>query len=230
MSKQSSLKFTLDSELPLDHDPNTKIRVKYDTSVSRMAATFYDALLVARKIGDRSSIAGIHPDAVLIAAQSGGKYKAAEAAEFVIRAHEQFQQAAMDHALKVAMLNDLFDVRDENGKRISGTKFPIEVPDDYWDDSEENEVRLMALLPPLPHRDSKNPIELRVAKVLTLLDENPILAQNFLVAFKNAFFSVIDIAIDIGLRETTSVDDDGFRPDDVGGDLDAAAESAGQVG
>lgn len=226
MPATSPLKFEVDALIPLDSDPSIQVSVKFNTAVARMASTYNEALLISREIGDDTSIIPAHPDAVLIATQSRGKYTTKQAVRFVKHAFLQFREEALDHALKIAMLNDLFDVRDANGKRISGTKFPIEVPPEYWDDTDENEARLAAWIPPLRQKNPDNPIEKRAAIVNTLLDQNPIFASKFRAVFSDAVAALMDTAIAQGIKESEDTDDAGFQPNNVGGDLDAASQPA----
>ncbi len=210
----------IEEELELDKHPEIKVKVKFDKEVAQRAARFSEALLISRDILDDSNVTAAHPAVLALLDATGGDMKTVDAINAVRIANRQYRQMANDGGMKAAMLDSLFSQERVPGGRVM-VKCSIEgleLPFGYWSDKEANDLRLGDWTPPFPKRNPNHPVEQRVAYADALMQENPVFGIRLVGLLEAAVNLLMDNVMEVS-RNEKKTDADGFRPNNVGGDV-----------
>ena len=99
------------------------------------------------------------------------------------------------------------------------------IPDDYFDDTDNNVIRRDNMLPDLPARIPFHPVEQKVAWLATLRDQHDLFSLQ-LETFFNRYINVLmEAAFNVARQDA---DDEGFHGSDVDPDVEKKTGSTGK--
>ena len=219
MSKKDDSK-SFDFKIPLKTDDGEhEIIIEFNAEVYRLAMDYKDALIVARGLCDPVAINSGWPTVMQVSGTWGLSIQDATDKCRTDMAM-QIDRAEKD-GIGYALLNGIFEEKffKATGKIEIKPKIPIDLPKDWWDMEEVNKRRAKMMMPMIDDLTRQSPVEQGVAYVRQLLHENP----RFAIAFGPLIEQRINGDLDDIIAEAhREVDDEGFRPGDLGSDMVAS--------
>ena len=137
-----------------------------------------------------------------------------------------FLEDIANEAFLVSIFNGVFKVRVEDGRVIVTNIFDAPLPEKWWDDSEDNAVRVANFGPPNPPRNPANVVEQKIGNLTAVFGMYPELQQEFRKTFEDW---LADKITELQGADVV-VDDAGFQSSAVGGSEVGTTDPLGAEG
>ena len=204
-------------EFTLDTNPDVKFVLELNNKTAGLFNDIAESLQSARRI--ETNVNANHEHVILLVAWAkeqgwieSNNPRAEEdlihtVIDIVRRTHEKYLLNAQTEAFIIAILNCNFhptklQLREEYGEVV--------IPDEYWDNTEENTKRISQLFsPPVPNRNKFHPLERKMAIITQFFELNPKLAEEVTSYAEEMFVTVLAEAVR-GV-DNVQLDEQGFQ-------------------